>query len=100
LKIKSRRLRRPNENRRTDRKAGVGRMKVKISDVIRIQEERIKINSVPLSFIEWIDDNGNVLEIPSKIVDRFEMIGLNNVDFIISGEYLKGWDGNENNGTH
>ncbi len=66
-------------------------MKVNIEDVERLTKERKKINSVSLSEIEWYQ-NGKKVDVDKSITEDFEIIGLNNIDFITSGFYQKGWD--------
>lgn len=61
-------------------------MEVVIEYIKWLQEERAKINRVALEDIEFFED-GMKLEIPKKIVEDFAFVGLNNIDFILSGFY-------------
>lgn len=61
-------------------------MRIDIEHVRKIQEERMKINSVPLEQIEWYED-GKKVETNPGIIDDFLFTGLNNTDFIISEAY-------------
>jgi len=61
-------------------------MRVNIEHVRKIQEERKKINSVPLEQIEWYK-NGKKIDIDPKTIKEFQFMGLNNTDFIISNFY-------------
>lgn len=61
-------------------------MRVDIEHVRKIQEERMKINKVPLEQIEWYED-GKKVEIDPGIIDDFLYTGLNNTDFIIGKVY-------------
>ena len=56
-------------------------MIVNIEFVNWLYEQRKKINSVPLSEIEWYED-GQKLEFTQKKIDDFEYTGLINTDFI------------------
>jgi hypothetical protein len=61
-------------------------MRIDIEHVRKIQEERMKINSVPIEQIEWYED-GKKVEIDPKVIEDFVYTGLNNTDFIISEMY-------------
>jgi len=63
-------------------------MRVDIEKVRWIMDERRKINIVRLEDIEWYE-NDKKINIPEEVVDDFSSIGLNNIDFITSGAYLK-----------
>ena len=65
-------------------------MQVNIEDVKRIAEERAKINRLQFDKIVWFE-NGVSLEIPQEVLDNWEFIGLNNMDFITTGHYLTKW---------
>ena len=66
-------------------------MRVSIEFVKWLAEQRNKINSVTLSKIEWYE-HGKPANLDQSIMEDFEIIGLNNTDFITSGFYRKGWD--------
>ncbi len=59
---------------------------VSVEEILLMQEERAKINRIPLNEILFFE-NGKPLKIPDKIVEDFEFTGLNNIDFITSGAY-------------
>jgi len=61
-------------------------MRVNIEHVRKIQAERMKINKSHLKDIEWYE-NGKKIEISPKKIEEFRFIGLNNLDFILSGFY-------------
>ena len=61
---------------------------VSVEFVIQMDEFRHEVNKIPFEKIKWYKD-GELLEIDAKIIKDFAMTGLNNVDFITSGEYLR-----------
>jgi len=61
-------------------------MRVDVETIERIQAEREVINDHDFNNIEFYE-NGEKLEFHEKALDDWEMIGLNNMDFITSGEY-------------
>lgn len=62
-----------------------GKLHVSIEFIADIQEKRKIINqSKPEDTIFYI--NGEIINIPKDIIDRFKVTGLANIDFI---EYLK-----------
>jgi len=58
--------------------------KVNIEDVLRIQKERRAINRPKFSNLRFYKD-GVLLKFKKENLDKFEFIGLNNMDFITSG---------------
>ena len=66
-------------------------MKVAIEYIEWIAEERAKINRAELEDIEFFKE-GMKLDISQKKINEFKFCGLNNIDFILSGFYLTGWD--------
>lgn len=70
-------------------------MKIKISEIIALAEREREINKPDIRDIEFLDDEGNKIEIDPEIIEDFAFIGLNNVDFVTSGFYLTGWDKTE-----
>jgi len=66
-------------------------MKIKISEVLFLKERLKEINNLDLSNIEWLDENGNVVEIDPKNISDFKYMGLNNADFIDTGFYKHGF---------
>ena len=68
------------------------RYKIKISEIIELRNRLKEINSQPLGTIDFLDDEGNVVEIHKDIVDDFAYTGLNNCDFITSNFYKTGFN--------
>lgn len=56
---------------------------IAVEEVWRIHEERWAINRLNFSNIIWTYQ-GSPLNIPKKLLDDYEFIGLNNCDFITS----------------
>ena len=65
------------------------KIRVSIESVNKMQEFRQFVNQGLLSEIVWTL-NGKILKIDPKIIEEFELTGLNNIDFITSGMYKKG----------
>lgn len=63
-------------------------MRVNIEYVEWLNEERAKINRATLSEIDFYKDDVK-LEIDPRLIEDFDFTGLNNIDFISSGYYLK-----------
>ena len=61
--------------------------KIKISEILEIERRKQEINHLDLSEIDFIDDLGNVIDIPKNRIEEFKFIGLNNIDFITTGFY-------------
>ena len=61
-------------------------MQVAVEYIKWIQEERWKVNRAKLEDIEFFE-NGMKIDIPKEAIDKFELTGLNNIDFIWSGFY-------------
>ena len=59
-------------------------MRVDIEKILKIEEERAKINRLNFREIEWYE-NGKKIDIPSRIKSEWETTGLNNVDFVLTG---------------
>lgn len=72
------------------------RHSVKISEIKEICERRWKINNYDLNEVDFIDDNGEVLDIPKELRDEFGYTGLSLCDFITSGFYLEGYSNEQN----
>lgn len=64
---------------------------IPVEYIEKIIEERKKINNLDLSKVTWTE-NGKPIEIPKNILDDWRFTGLNNIDFIDTGFYLKGFD--------
>lgn len=65
-------------------------MKINIEDVLKLRDERTKINEVPLHLIEWYKD-GKKVEISESNIKDFLFTGLSNMDFIDDGTPFE-WD--------
>lgn len=63
-------------------------MQIAVEYISWIMEERAKINRAELKDIEFFE-NGMKLDIPGEITDAWDVTGLNNIDFITSGNYKK-----------
>ena len=64
-------------------------MKATIEYIQWLQYERMRINATPLEEIEFSENGARVI-IDKKLIEEFEIIGLNNMDYILSGYYLQG----------
>jgi len=51
-----------------------------------LTEERAKINALDLRSVKFVQ-RGELIEVDRKVVERFELTGLSNIDFITSGRY-------------
>lgn len=67
-------------------------MQVKISEILQLTGQIREINKPELNEIEFLDDDGNVVQINPKFVEEFRFIGLSNCDFITSEFYKTGYD--------
>ena len=67
------------------------RHSVKISEIIEICERRWQINNYILNEVDFIGDNGEVIDIPKELRDEFGYTGLSLCDFITSGFYKDGY---------
>jgi len=61
---------------------------VAIEEVIELWEGRQRINRLDIEDIIWTKD-GKPLSIPLEVVREFELTGLNNNDFILTGYYFR-----------
>ena len=61
-------------------------MKIDIETVLGQQKWCNRINELDLYEIEFYE-NGKKLRIPIKVIQQFEFTGMNNLDFITTGEY-------------
>lgn len=65
---------------------------IKISEIIALRNRINEICSLNLTDINFIDDDGNKIDIDTKIIEEFKYTGLNNTDFIVSGFYKNGFN--------
>ncbi|KKN13083.1 hypothetical protein LCGC14_1010070 [marine sediment metagenome] len=63
-------------------------MQVSVEYVKRLKAELAKINEQPFGQIEWYEC-GRKITISAEKLAEWKLIGLNNVDFIVSEEYYK-----------
>ncbi|MDB4430900.1 hypothetical protein N9137_00750 [Pseudomonadales bacterium] len=61
---------------------------ISIEYILHLMEERAKINSLDLNEIVFTE-NGQPVDIPQELIEKFLYTGLNNMDFI-SSQYYKG----------
>lgn len=57
-------------------------MRIKVSDVKAMFAQRKIWHSVPFMDIEWVHDDGKVIEYPHGEREAFAITGLNNTDFV------------------
>jgi len=62
-------------------------MRVDLEEIIELEAKRLRINSVDIEDIEFYE-NGEKLEIPLDVIQKWRFIGLNNMDFITTDYYL------------
>lgn len=66
---------------------------ITIENILATEEWRDNINKTPLKEIEFLDENGNVVNIDEEIYRQWKFAGLNNIDFIKTGFYKQGFIG-------
>ncbi len=54
---------------------------VNYDEVIRWLEYKSSINKLELKDIEWMRDDGTKIEFDPRLIERFNFIGLNNINF-------------------
>jgi predicted ATP-grasp superfamily ATP-dependent carboligase len=59
---------------------------IAIEEIREMQKRRNEINKLDLCDIIWTENNEEV-KIDSKVIEDFELTGLNNIDFITSNYY-------------
>ena len=69
-----------------------GRFQIRVQEILDIAKRQREINGRELTEIDFLYENGNIIEVDKKIVEDFRFCGLNNTDFITSEFYLKGGD--------
>ena len=60
---------------------------VHVEHIKEMQKQRERINNPMLDRIDFYE-NGKLLHIDKRLIDKFIFTGLNNIDFITSGFYL------------
>ena len=66
--------------------------KIKIEEIISLKKRLNEINSYKLNEIDFIDFDGNKIDVNPEYISEFEFTGLSNVDFIITDFYKKGFE--------
>lgn len=61
-------------------------MRIDVEDIFNLENERASYNKPDLNDIEFYRD-GKKVEIPQDELDRWEFVGLNNIDFITSRDW-------------
>ena len=64
----------------------MSKFEIAIEDVRAMQLRREEINRLPLEEIIWTE-GGVPVSIDKKTIEDWRFVGLNNIDFITSGEY-------------
>jgi hypothetical protein len=59
------------------------KLQIKVSEIRDLKERLNQINSIDISSIDFIDDDGKSIDIDSGKISDFKYMGLNNTDFII-----------------
>lgn len=57
-------------------------MRVRISEVKAIISRKSEINGMDFDAIEWVDDDGRRVEVPTEVAEWWKFTGLNNLDFV------------------
>lgn len=56
-------------------------MKVNYDEVMRMITYKNNINAIPLKDIEWVRDDGSVIEFDKRLIDIYKFTGLSNTFF-------------------
>ena len=59
----------------------------KKSEILKLRERLNEINDLQFSEIEFIEDDGSVIEVNQNITEEWKYTGLSNCDFITTGYY-------------
>lgn len=65
---------------------------ITIENIMETEKWRDEINKIPLRELRLLDYDGTPIEISDKIYEEWELVGLNNIDFVKTGFYKKGFD--------
>lgn len=68
------------------------RYSVKISEIIELRNRIAEINNYNLNEVDFIDDNGEILDISKELRYDFGYTGLSLCDFITTGFYKDGFE--------
>ena len=63
-------------------------MRIDIEDILKMQKQRKEWNSQDFRTLEFYE-NGEKIKVDESIIEDFIYCGLNNIDFILYGYYLK-----------
>ena len=66
----------------------MAKIPVQVEHILEMQRQRERINNPMLDRIDFYE-NGKLLHIDKRLIDEFIFTGLNNIDFITSGYYLR-----------
>ena len=66
----------------------MAKIPVRVEHIKEMQRQRERINNPMLDRIDFYE-NGKLLHIDKRLIDKFMDTGLNNIDFITSGYYLR-----------
>jgi len=65
----------------------MAKIPVQVEHILEMQRQRERINNPMLDRIDFYE-NGKLLHIDKRLIDKFMDTGLNNIDFITTGFYL------------
>lgn len=63
--------------------------KISVFEIKQLIKRLNQINKLNIDDIDFIDNDGDVIEINQQIIDDFKFTGLNTFDFIATDFYLK-----------
>ena len=67
----------------------MSKVKVSLKEVEEMQRRRREINSLPIEQIEWVNDDGSVVEVTPETLEEWRFIGMTNLCFIETGFYKR-----------
>ena len=65
----------------------MNKVQVSLREVEELQSRRREINSLPIEQIEWLRDDGSVVEVAPETLEEWRFTGLTNLCFIETGFY-------------
>lgn len=60
-----------------------------ISEILGMTARMLQINHLELNTIDFVDNDGKVIDIDVAVIEKWRYGGLNNMDFITSGAYMQ-----------
>ena len=66
----------------------MAKIPVRVEHILEMQRQRERINNPMLDRIDFYE-NGKLLHIDKRLIDKFIFTGLSNIDFITSGYYCR-----------